>query len=92
MSFWNRFADILELLGQRLQTPEYLMCCGGEMENELNHAGPPANPPRPLTTTPGESAAVGQAAKLSLVDHSEIIEREVELNVRNLSPDTGYHR
>jgi hypothetical protein len=65
MSFWTKFGDILELLGQRLQTPEYLMCCGGESQDTANHNRPTADPPRRLPTDPGESAAVGHPAKLS---------------------------
>jgi hypothetical protein len=61
MSFWNKVGDILELLGQRLQTPEYIMCCGGEWEDELDRNRPAADPPPPLTIAPSENAA----AKLS---------------------------
>lgn len=61
MSFWNKLGDILELLGQRLQTPEYIICCGGEWEDELDRNRPTVDAPRQLTTAPSESAA----AKLS---------------------------
>ena len=61
MSFWNKLGDILELLGQRLQTPEYIICCGGEWEDELDHNRPAADPPRPLTIASSD----GAPAKLS---------------------------
>jgi hypothetical protein len=57
MSFWNKLGDILELLGQRLETPEYIICCGGEWEDEPDRNRPSAHPRRPLTIAPREGAA-----------------------------------
>jgi hypothetical protein len=52
MSFWERFGDLLEILGQRLETPEYLICFGGDWHNPLSHHRPAGDSSRPSTSAP----------------------------------------
>ena len=76
MSFWNKLGDILELLGQHLETPEYIICCGGEWEEELDRNRPAADPRWPLTI----AAREGAAPNFRRLDHSEILEHQAKLN------------
>jgi hypothetical protein len=54
MSYWTKVSiKIVELLGQHLQTPEYLKCCGVESNDApiRSRTNPNQPPVQPTTTT-----------------------------------------
>ena len=62
MSYWTKVSiKIVELLGQHLQTPEYLKCCGVEsndapIRSRTNPNQPPVQPTLTVVSNSGENA------------------------------------